>query len=177
MKVIGIDIDDTITKTSEVGNKYLAKYNSNYHDYHELSQEQYRDFVNLYLKDIVENNILKEDVVESFKALKEMGYEIVIITARSDIYTPGVKAASKEFLNKNNIKYDKLVFDDLDLKDKRKYALENNVEIFIDDKEEVLDSLASVGIECIRITEDKTSKYKTFSNWRDIIEYIKRREC
>ena len=58
--------------------------------------------------------------------------------------------------------------------DKSTLAKENNIDIFIDDKENVLDKIASSSnIECIRFTSDKNSKYKTFNNWYDIIEYIK----
>lgn len=172
--VLGIDIDDTITETTITGNKYITKFDSSYQDYHDLPQNKYYDFLNLYLQDIVKNNILKDGVKEAFDYFKSIGCKIVIITARNDIYTPNVKKLTKEFLDKNAIKYDKLVFDDLNTGDKSKLATENNIDIFIDDKEMVLDKIAAVSnIECIRFTNDKDSKYKTFDNWYDIIEYIK----
>lgn len=172
--VLGIDIDDTITETTITGNKYLLKYDNSYQSYHDLPQNKYFEFLNLYLQDIVKNNILKDGVKEAFAYFKSIGCKIIIITARNDIHTPNVKKLTKEFLDKNAIKYDELVFDDLNAGDKSKLAIENNIDIFIDDKEIVLDKIAACSnIECIRFTKDKGSKYKTFSNWYDIIEYIK----
>lgn len=172
--VLGIDIDDTITETTITGNKYITKFDSSYQDYHNLPQNKYYDFLNLYLQDIVKNNILKDGVKEAFNYFKSIGCKIIIITARNDIYTPNVKKLTKEFLDNNNIRYDKLLFNDINNNDKSKLALDNHVDLFIDDKEIVLDKIAEASnIECIRFTKDKGSKYKTFSNWYDIIEYIK----
>lgn len=172
--ILGIDIDDTITETTIIGNKYLTEFDNSYKDYHELSQDKYFKFLNLYLQEIVKNNVLKEGVKEAFDYFKNKGYKIVIITARNDMHTPNVKKLTKEFLDKHKIPYDKLVFDDLNTGDKSKLAIENKIDIFIDDKENILDRISSVSnIECIRFTKDKNSKYKTFNNWYDIIEYIK----
>ena len=171
---IGIDIDDTITETSFVGNKYVTKFDNNYQDYHDLSQNKYFEFLNRYLQEIVKNNIIKDGVKEAFEFFKSRGCKIIFITARNDIYTPNVKKLTKEFLDKNNIYYDKLIFEEVGHGDKSVLAKENSIDIFIDDKEDVLDKIASSSkIECIRFTNDKNSKYKTFNNWYDIIEYIK----
>lgn len=172
--VLGIDIDDTITETTLVSNKYLAKFDKNYQDYHDLSQEKHFEFINLYLSDITKNNILKDGVKEAFDYFKSMGCKIIIITARNDYYTPNVKKLTKEFLDNNYIPYDKIVFDDVAIGDKSGYAKKEKIDIFIDDKETVLDRIKEVNphIECLRFTKDK-SKYKTFDNWIDIIEYIK----
>ncbi len=171
---IGIDIDDTITETTFVGNKYVTKFDSNYQNYHDLPQNKYFEFLKLYLQDIVKNNIIKDGVKEAFEFFKNRDYKIIFITARNDIHAPNVKKLTKEFLAKNNIYYDKLIFDDSNTGDKSKLAKENNIDIFIDDREGVLDKIASTSnIECIRFTNDKKSKYKTFNNWYDIIEYIK----
>ena len=96
------------------------------------------------------------------------------ITARNDIHTPNIKKLTKEFLDTNNIYYDKLIFEEVGHGDKSILAKENNIDIFIDDKEDVLDKIASTSnIECLRFTSEKNSKHKTFNNWYDIIEYIK----
>lgn len=172
--ILGIDIDDTITETTKVSNGYLAKYDNNYQDYHDLPQEKYNEFINLYLQEIVKNNILKDGVKEAFLYFKSIGCKIVFITARNDVYTPNVKKLSKEFLDNNHIPYDKIVFDDVAIGDKSKYAYEEKIDIFIDDKEMVLDRIKEVNpqIECLRFTKDK-SKYKTFDNWNDLQKYIK----
>lgn len=171
MKTIGIDIDNTITETTKVANYYLSKFTQEYSDYHELPREEYQKFLSKYLREIVKNNILKEGVKEAFEFLKKQGFRIVIITARNNLYEPLVIENTLKFLAQNSLKYDKILFDELNIGDKANQARDEKVDIFIDDKETVLDSLAKIGIECIRFS-DRKSKYKTFNNWSDIIEYI-----
>ena len=85
---IGIDIDDTITETTFVGNKYVTKFDSNYQNYHDLPQNKYFEFLKLYLQDIVKNNIIKDGVKEAFEFFKNRDYKIIFITARNDIHAP-----------------------------------------------------------------------------------------
>lgn len=171
---IGIDIDDTITETTITGNKYIAKFDNSYSDYHDLPQSKYFDFLNLYLQEIVKNNILKDGVKEAFDYFNDCGYKIIIITARNNVHAPNVIELTKEFLERNNLKYDKVVFDELKIGQKSQYVKENGCDIFIDDKENILDEVNTLGnVECIRFASDKSSKYKTFNNWYDIIDYIK----
>lgn len=173
--ILGIDIDDTITETTITGNKYITKFDNSYKSYHELPQDKYFKFLKLYLEDIVKNNTLKDGVKEAFDYFRNIGCKIIIITARNNTHSPKIKDLTKEFLDKNNLQYDKLVFDDLNTGDKSYLAIENKIDIFIDDKEIILDKIseATKSIECIRFTSDKNSKHKTFNNWFDIIEYIK----
>ena len=166
--IIGIDIDDTITETTIIANQYLVKFDSNYQDYHDLPKERYYDFLNLYQADIVRNNILKEGCKEAFDYLKNSGCKIIIITARSSEFNPNIENLTKEFLDNNHLGYNNLIFM---AKDKGLIAKQQKVELFIDDKEEVLDDISKYNINCIRFTK-KDSKYKTFSNWYDIIEYM-----
>ncbi len=173
MKTIGIDIDDTITETTLTGNKYLNKFDSSYNNYHDLPKEKYYEFLNLFLADITKNNTLKPDVLEAFDFLHKNDYKIVIITARNNLYVPKIKELTIDFLKNKNLKYDKIIFDDFKIENKGIQAKENNVDIFIDDKEEVLDKVACEGIECLRFTSAKNSKYKAFDNWKSIIEYLK----
>ncbi len=169
---IGIDIDDTITETTLVGNKYLKYFDNTYRDYHDLPLERYYDFINLYLPSIVQNNLVKEGVKEAFAYFKEHHHKIILITARNDLHVGNIKKLTIEFLNNNDIPYDKIEFDDSGIGDKSEQAINNQIDLFIDDKESVLDKVSVCGIECIRLTNDKNSKYKTFSNWNDIIKYI-----
>lgn len=173
MKTIGIDIDDTITETTITGNKYVKIFNSSYKDYHDLPEDKYYQFLNLYLSEIIMNNTLKSGVKEAFEFLHKNNYKIIIITARNNIYTPNAKELTIKFFEQQGLKYDKIIFDDLKTEDKGIPAKENNVDIFIDDKEEVLDKVASVGIKCIRFANTKNSKYQTFNSWLEIIEYLK----
>ena len=87
--VIGIDVDDTITKTSKCANKLLKNDNKyNYViDYHDLNSDDYDEFINKYIGNIYDCVPLKEDVVNTLKLWHDEGIKIIFITARgSDNY-------------------------------------------------------------------------------------------
>jgi len=171
--VLGIDIDNTITKTGKKARECLKLFAPEYDDYHQLPAQQLNEFLDLYEACIHETCELKEGVVEAFDYFNNNGYKIIIITARDNEHVPNQQEITKNYFAKHNLKYDKIIFNQ---KNKGKCALDNRVNIFFDDKEENLDEIGSYGIECIRFTTKNDSKYKTFSNWYDIIEYIKSRK-
>ena len=81
---IGIDIDNTLTNTSIVSNT-LVKQDILYHginDYHDLNNEDKKDFLSKYLEQIVWNVNIKDDALEVLKYWKSKGYKLVFITAR-----------------------------------------------------------------------------------------------
>ena len=142
---IGIDIDDTITKTSEKAAENLAKYDNNYLDYHNLPKEKYEEFMKLYQAEILRT-------VERREGVKE------------------VKTITLDYLAQNELEYDKII---LGKENKGKIAKEEGIDIFIDDKETVLDDMVENGIKTIRRTEKTDSKHVSFANWSDIVNYIK----
>lgn len=171
--VIGIDIDDTLTETSKIARENLAKFDSNYTDYHQLPPERYVEYMHLYQADGLKNATLKDGVKEAFDYLNENGYKIVIITARSNKYDPRIKDLTLEYLKRHNLKYSKIIFEK---DEKGKIASKEHVKLFIDDKETVLDNVATYNIDTIKMGGNVSSKHKTFSNWSDIINYIKTRK-
>lgn len=166
---IGIDIDDTITKTSEIAALNLKKFDSNYSDYHDLPKERYEEFMRLYQADGLKNVELMEGVKEAFDYFKTKGYKIIIITARNNKYDDTIKDITIDYLKRHSLEYDKIVFDK---ESKGKIAKKEGVDIFIDDKVSVLDEVASYNIKTINISKVNGNKHKTFSNWSDIIKYI-----
>lgn len=170
--VVGIDIDDTISETTLEAFKYLREFNVECSNHHDLPKVEYDSFMGKYMNDIVTNCAIKEGVQEAFEYLNNHGYKIMIITARNNKYSESVKELTLKYLAKYNLKYEQIVFG----KEEMGMTAKNlGVEIFIDDKESVLDNIAKYNIECIRITRDENSKYKTFSKWSDILEYLKTR--
>lgn len=166
---IAIDIDDTITKTSEIAAENLKKFDNNYSDYHDLSEERYIEYMRLYQAKGLRNAKLMDGVKEAFEYLNNKGYKIIIITARSNKFDDTIKDLTKKYLEEHGLKYNKIIFE----KDsKGRVAKQEGVDIFVDDKKTVLDDVASYGIETINISKIKSDKHKTFSNWSDIIKYI-----
>lgn len=168
--VIGIDLDDTIVDTKEVALENLKKFDKSYDDYHDLPEDKYREYMKLYQADGLSRVKLKEGVIEAFNFFKEYGYKIIIITARDNSFSSDIKDITLDYLKKYELNYDKIVFE---AEKKGKIAHDLGVQLFIDDKEMVLDDMKNYGIKTIRVTKEKDSKHKTFQNWSDIIEYIK----
>ena len=170
--IIGIDIDNTITETSKKAKEFLKEFNKNYNDYHDLPENIYNEYMQKYAIKIASLCDLKEGVKEAFNYLNSNNYKIIIITARSNYYSKDNIKATKQYLKNNDLKYNKIIFN---AEEKGKVAKENNIAIFIDDKESVLDNINQYHIEPIHIGTEQ-SKYKSFTNWKDIIEYLKTKE-
>ena len=137
---IGIDLDDTICRTTEiVGDtveEYAAKKNLDPLDVFNSEKLKY-EFFNENLSDIYSNVSVKHDVSSVIKRLKNRGNEIYIITARSDNYVPSIKNVykiTKDWLEKNNIVFDKIIISAYgEFDDREKYDLkEDYVDSWID---------------------------------------------
>lgn len=170
---IGIDIDDTITKTFEKSEEYLLKHNE-YIPYEELYQgktERAINFVKKRLETIQNECIPKENAIEVIKRLKDKGNKIVIITARGSEIPYNYEKVTKEYLKKYDIPYDKLIFKSLN---KGLDSKNNNVDILIDDREENLDSAIEYGVKPIKFKSirEPISKYPTFDSWLNLEKYL-----
>lgn len=168
--IIGIDIDSTITNTGAKTKECLKAFAPEFDDYHKLPKNKYEEFLDKYEGYIHKTCNLKPGVSEAFKYFKESGYKIIIITARNTTHCKNQKDITINYFKYHNLQYDKIIFD---MSKKGVCAYENNVSIFIDDREENLDDVSQYGIECLHFSSDTHSKYKTFTDWRDIAEYIK----
>lgn len=152
--VIGIDIDDTLTNTSELLLAYAQKY-----DYEVLKREhsldknkvysiinggqleygmdwtkaQANDFKESFHTKVLENAPIKSFAKEVIDKLMEEGNQIIFVTARNnegDRIQDSYKV-SKNLLDQNDIKYHKII---TECSDKLSVCRENNIDLFIDDK-------------------------------------------
>ncbi len=166
---IGVDIDDTITETTDFINHYLKIYYPSYKCYRDLPKKDFDFFVSKMLKNLYRYECVKKHVPYVFQEFKRLGHSVVFITARGDlgdfydIYT-------KAFLKYHEIPYDKIVYK---AEDKGKIAKDNNIDIFIDDKKEMCDKAYKEGIDVIHIKGKGITDYKEFDSWLDILNYIK----
>lgn len=192
---IGIDIDNTLTKVQEDLNKAAYKYaqelgkdvefyenlpediNNNgnfYKNNFKFSYEELKYFLKEIQEEITNKAKPRAGVVETIKKLKEAGHEIYIITARDSEFHDDPYMQSKEWLDKNNIKYDKLI---VNARSKAPVCKSENIDIFIDDQLHNCQKVSKVGITTIRLTDD-TNKYDNIinaSNWQEIYSYIQQR--
>lgn len=142
---IGIDIDGVLTDIEtfefENGSKYFKKPIINPKGYSsknifEVSDDEDDEFWSKAIYDYI-NVDARNYASEVIKKLKDDGNEIYIITNRTselsycDISEEQMKQHVINWLNKNNIYYDKLIFSD---GTKEKYILDNKIDIMIEDK-------------------------------------------
>lgn len=188
---IGIDIDDTISDTYEVIFAYAQKYTINelgrtgqiqsdvatHHLYaksmHGWNDEEEENFWDKYYEKIKEVKPFTL-AVETIKQLKEDGHEIVLITARWPAKNFDVQAVTLEWLKANHIVYDDIV---LNAEKKAKVALEQKLDLFIDDSFKNCTEVANVGVKTY-IMDTRTNKGLNAENitrvysWPDIYDRI-----
>ena len=171
---IGIDMDDTITCTTEMIEEYSKKYSlDNNMTEEELWNitENKINFLENYLQEIYEKVPLKEGAKEVIKKLRTSGNKIYIITARTTIYVDDIIKLTKKYLDKNDLKIDGIFVNG---KDKVKICQKNNIDIMIDDSLYNYQMLTQNNIKTI-LFDDK-NKYDIINNkvqnWYQIIDLI-----
>jgi len=166
---IGIDIDDTIVNTRVIEEQFKAKYNYN------ADEETWYEFCQKHVQEICELATIKPGVKEAFDWMRNNGCEIVIITARERFDHFCNERFTARLFEENGIPYDKLIIESMP---KGPDAHQHGIDLFFDDLESNLDNVSSYGIESIKVCEELTcqGKYKEFTNWYDILAYIKLRK-
>lgn len=179
---IGIDIDDTITKTAECLLPYVAKYFSldlnylieNNYNYNNLPEEYIDKFYEFGLSTF-ERAIplvkVKDKAKEVINKLKEDGNRIVIVTARTNKFYSDAYKISSEQLDNFGITYDKLICSF----DKRTACIEENIDLFIDDTIGNLDSVYDVVKDVLLFNSNvnflSDVDYKRVYNWDEVYNY------
>ena len=167
---IGIDIDDTITETTKLANAILhSDYKDlNISDYHELNKNDFTKFCKRHTPEIQKYMILKDGVLEVLNRFKDEGNKIYIITARGSKGMDFLIPITLDFLKNNNIPYDDIIF-----KQERKgdACKKLKIDVFIDDKENVLDEIKekNASVRTIRfLNKPEESKHESIRSWFQI---------
>ena len=172
MLKIGIDIDDTLTKTSELANEILhqKKEYKVILDYHNLDKKTLDFFIKENIEKIQNDVKLNENAKEVIDYLKDNDCKIIFITARGSQGLENLIPITKKYLSNKKIYYDKIIFKQ---ESKVDACIKNNIDIFIDDKEKVLDEIKVANIKTLRFCSSKTiRKNEKVSNWLEVKKYI-----
>lgn len=155
---IGIDIDGVLTDEHNYiidnATKFFYENNISYsvnkkiYDNHKLfnvTEEEYVLFWENYFLDYINNIPVRPYAVEVINKLKKERHEIFIITSRpfttyENEYTERMQNIVKDWLKRNNIIYDDLIFSE----DKADKCKELNVNVMIEDKPENIISVSKV---------------------------------
>lgn len=166
--IIGIDIDDTLVSSSESFDEVIKKYKDNFKKkFKDVWTEEEKNYIfNNYLEETLKNAKLKDNAKEVVNYLSNLGYKIIVITARNEDHCKGIEQFTKEFIQKENIKVDEFYFGEFKKSDIVKKL---NIDLMIDDNEEVYKNMKEENIECILFGD----KIKT---WEEVLDYIERKE-
>lgn len=187
---IGIDIDGVLTDlarfVSDYGIKFCHENSIEYKikddSYYEsealgISLENAEKFWNKYLPYYATEYEPRKFASEVIKKLKENN-EIYIITARNEEGLPKevygkMQEFVKEWLEKNNIEYDKLIFT---VGSKLPYCLENNIDIMVEDSPRNLTEISTkIPVLCFDNPYNKNIEGENITrvySWYDILHKI-----
>ena len=185
---IGIDIDNVISNFDEVLKKEFLEHDKALRNtgivddnlyitsgMFDWSKEEIRDFYYPNVERIAKSLSLIDGSKEYIDKLKSDGHFIYIITGRDNGEYSNPFEMTKEWLNKNNIYYDELIFTNgKDKKSKARACLENNIDIMIDDSVSMCKSCLDNGIVSLLMDKpcNRSSNITRVYNWKDIYNFI-----
>lgn len=180
---IGIDIDDVITNSSETIEEYVMK-DSNSKKLQEHMKEIMKgnpsdpDVISFCMKIYLEafqKVTLKDNAKRVIQNLLDNGNEIYLITARGENleFFKGSEELTKNFLEDNNIKYNKIIFNAVN---KAQLCVDNQIDLMIDDSIEHCEDIKNIGIKSIVFTSNVNKNTFTtverVDNWLELEEKI-----
>lgn len=182
---IGIDIDDTLTNTSELLTEYAHKYDSDYTSDNYIINNVPKivrgifdepllvKFFTDHAQELGRNVTVKEGAKEVIDKLINDGHEIIFITARSDTYFTNAEEFNKEYLTKNNINYHKLI---CAKSYKTQICKEEKIDIMFDDAVDTCESMQKENIKGVvftsQINKDRQTSCDRVSSWKELYDYI-----
>lgn len=189
---IGIDIDNTITEVQDELNKaayeYAIKLGKNiknaenpfediknngdtYKKKFQFSYDELKYFLKNIQEEITNRAKPRDNAKETIKKLREDGHKIFIITARDSEFHDDPYLLSKNWLDKNNIEYDKLI---VNAREKGTICKNENIDLFIDDQFNNCLDVSKEGIRVIRMSNENSNNRNIvdLNNWSKIYEFI-----
>lgn len=189
---IGIDIDGVLTNIERmmidygtkmcVDEKWPIKLNLNEYSVAKVFSwpEQTEEmFWNKYWIKYVTQTEPREHAPEIIEKLQQEGNKIYFITARDNYGMPPeyygkTEELTKEWLKKNNIKYEKLIFAEND--EKLNQCFENNIDIMIEDSPSNIDYMSKqikmIKFDCSYNKHVNNKNVTTVYSWYHIYQII-----
>ena len=195
---IGIDIDDTISDTFEALLAYSQKYtiedlkresnidiNKDYTNHLYIQSAsgwndiETKNFWEKYYEDILKAVNIKNFASKVINNKRKNGDKIFLITARWDMPNFDTKKLTEDWLQENNVQYDKLF---MNASDKVQLVKENNIDLFIDDsfnncKQISENTNAKVYMMTSLVNKNlDDKKIKRVFSWPEIVDLISKEE-
>ena len=177
---IGIDIDDVLVDTSKLMKEYIIKFDNNGDIADHMEEIMRGDIPNSIISRFIDNNIIniidqvqiKPNAKEVLERLNKSN-DIVFVTSRGEERFKGSEDITLNYLKRNNIKYDRIIFNAFD---KAKICKDNNIDVLVDDSVKLCEEAKKEGIRSIVFTsivnKDKNTKVKRVDNWLELEKII-----
>ena len=184
--VIGIDMDDTICSTNEriivEADKYDKKVlggtgvkNVKAYEFNDMlgwEPEMKGQFFKDRLEYIMGGAEIKDDAKRVINKFYDKGVRIVIISFRKAKYISDPYKLTKDWLDIEGVKYDKIY---VDTGSKVDECLQEKVTLFIDDKESHCEEVSEAGIDVLLFTNEynkEENRFTRVNNWNEVEKYI-----
>lgn len=186
--IIGIDIDDTLSALYnfklETATKHIKENNLNtklvddsaylLKDMFDWDKESCNHFWwNIFIEKLIDAP-MQESASKITHQLKKDGHTIIVITARSKDQHNDPYEESLQWLQKNNIYFDKLIVNG---SDKGVLCIENNIDIFLDDHTPNILRIKEMGVEPVIFAARHNENFidnsiKKVNSWQEFYNYI-----
>lgn len=146
------------------------KYQSRY----AWSKEEQQKFNEKYLLKASHESNLMPGFLSIYQKLKELDFEMVVITARGG-FIEEMKDDAIRILNENNIVFDKYYWK---IKDKLEICQKEKIDIMIDDDYKIIQQLSNAKVKTLYFRDtnlkklDETEYIHEVNNWGDIYRYF-----
>ena len=183
---IGIDIDDTTSKTNDSLIEEAYIFDKKYLKGRGFQDKNAYSFTEMFFWNVVDvdnflNYIRKgkfvlkleemEDAPKYINKLKDKGHTIIFITKRSNNFKS--KWYTKRWLKNKGIKYDKIIFGS---KNKADAMVKEKIDLMIDDDIKNVKKALDLGIKAYLMDSKYNQEYKKVervNNWKEIYSKIK----
>ena len=185
--ILGIDMDDTICDTNENIIVEADKYDKevlggtgikdiNAYEFTEMMgwpKDMKGQFFADRLEHIMGTAKIKDSAKEVINKLHDEGCKILIISFRKDKYIKDPYALTKNWLDEHGVHYDKIY---VNTGSKVDECIDNDVDLFIDDKESHCEEVYNAGVPVLLFTNlynHDEKRFKRADNWKQVYNYIK----
>lgn len=186
---IGIDLDGVVIDSENVWRVYeeifaiedlnerelFDKEEPKYQGRYDWSKEEQELFNQKYLLKAAKECNLKPGFLEIYKKIKNLGYELVVITSRG-VLLDELRDDAINILEKNNIVFDKYYWN---ITNKLEICKQENIDVMIDDDYKIIEQLSNNKIKTLYFRDVNLKKLPhseyiyEVNNWGNIYRYLK----
>lgn len=184
---VGIDLDGVVIDSEasfrvyeeifaieDLNKKIINIEEPKYQGRYDWTPEEQNAFNQKYLLKAAEESHLKAGFLPVYKRLKELGLELVVITARG-MFIEEMKDDAIRLLEENNIVFDNYYWN---IHNKLEICQKEKIDIMIDDDHNIIEQLSSNNIKTLYFRDANLKKLKEteyvheVNNWGDVYRYF-----